>query len=61
MAERVTEGALTGTADDALEQIARYREAGADLVNIALRLPVDDDALETYLEEVVPAAHAAFD
>ncbi len=60
MAARLTQGALTGTADDALEQIAKYRDAGADLVNIALRLPVDDDALEAYLERVVPAAHAAF-
>ena len=60
MAERVTQGALTGTAEDALEQIARYRDAGADMVNIALRLPVDDDALESYLEQVIPAGHAAF-
>lgn len=59
-ARRVTEGALTGTPEDALEQIERYREAGADLVSVALRLPVDDDAFEAYLEHVVPAAHAAF-
>jgi len=55
-AERITEGALTGTADRAVERIAEYREAGADMVNIALRLPVDEDALETYLTEVIPAA-----
>ena len=60
MAERVTAGALTGTPEDALEQIARYRDAGANMVNIALRLPVDDDALDSYLEQVVPAARAAF-
>lgn len=30
------------------------------MVNIALRLPVDDDALESYLEQVIPAGHAAF-
>jgi hypothetical protein len=30
------------------------------MVNIALRLPVDDDALDSYLEQVVPAARAAF-
>jgi alkanesulfonate monooxygenase SsuD/methylene tetrahydromethanopterin reductase-like flavin-dependent oxidoreductase (luciferase family) len=60
MAERVTAGALTGTPDDALDQIAEFRDAGADLVNVALRLPVDDDALTAYLESVIPAAHAAF-
>ena len=60
MATRVTEGALTGTPDDALDQIAAFRDAGADLVNVALRLPVDDDALTAYLETVIPAAHQAF-
>ena len=55
-AERITAGALTGTADRAIERIAEYRAAGADMVNIALRLPVDTSALETYLTQVVPAA-----
>ncbi|MCH9805606.1 LLM class flavin-dependent oxidoreductase [bacterium] len=55
-AERITAGALTGTADRAVERIAEYRAAGADMVNIALRLPVDESALETYLTEVIPAA-----
>jgi len=56
MAERITAGALTGTADRAVERIAEYRDAGADMVNIALRLPVDESALDTYLTEVIPAA-----
>jgi alkanesulfonate monooxygenase SsuD/methylene tetrahydromethanopterin reductase-like flavin-dependent oxidoreductase (luciferase family) len=58
LAERVTAGALTGTPDEALDRIAEYRAAGADLVNIALRLPVHTDALEAYLTETVPAARA---
>jgi alkanesulfonate monooxygenase SsuD/methylene tetrahydromethanopterin reductase-like flavin-dependent oxidoreductase (luciferase family) len=52
----VTGGALTGTPDRAVERIAEYRAAGADLVNVALRLPVQTDALGAYLDEVVPAA-----
>lgn len=56
MVDRITAGALTGTADRALDRIAEYRVAGADLINIALRLPVDDSALETYLTDVIPAA-----
>lgn len=56
MAQRVTDGALTGTPDQALERIAEYRAAGADLVNIALRLPVQTEALDAYLADVVPAA-----
>ena len=55
-AERITAGALAGTADRAVERIAEYRDTGADMVNIALRLPVDESALETYLTEVVPLA-----
>jgi alkanesulfonate monooxygenase SsuD/methylene tetrahydromethanopterin reductase-like flavin-dependent oxidoreductase (luciferase family) len=58
VAPRVTGGALTGTPDRAVERIAEYRAAGADLVNVALRLPVQIDALEAYLTEVVPAARA---
>jgi alkanesulfonate monooxygenase SsuD/methylene tetrahydromethanopterin reductase-like flavin-dependent oxidoreductase (luciferase family) len=58
MADRVTAGALTGTPDDAVEQIAAFRAAGADMVNVALRLPVDTDALAAYLDVVVPAARA---
>ena len=61
MAERVTDGALTGTPDDAVEQIAAFRAAGADMVNVALRLPVDADALAAYLDVVVPAARAEID
>ncbi|MEL6891782.1 MAG: LLM class flavin-dependent oxidoreductase [Actinomycetota bacterium] len=60
-AERVTEGALTGTPDQVVERIAAYRDAGAHGVNIALRLPVDDTALDAYLDEVVPAVRAAVD
>lgn len=58
MADRVTAGALTGTPDEAVEQIAAYRDAGADLVNIALRLPVDAEALDAYLEVVIPTARS---
>ena len=58
MIERITAGALTGTADQAVERIAEYRDAGADMINIALRLPVDEEALDTYLSDVIPAARA---
>ena len=61
MAERVTQGALTGTPDDAVGQIAAFRAAGADMVNVALRLPVDADALDAYLDVVVPAVRAVVD
>ena len=54
MAERTMAGALVGTPDDVLEQIAAYRDAGAQGLNVALRAPWSDDALDAYLESVVP-------
>ncbi len=54
MADRVRAGAMTGTPDQAAEQVMAYAEAGADLINIALRAPVSADVLDAYLTEVVP-------
>lgn len=51
---RVKEGALIGTPDQVIEQIEAYRDAGADGVNIALRAPWSDEAIDAYLETVLP-------
>jgi alkanesulfonate monooxygenase SsuD/methylene tetrahydromethanopterin reductase-like flavin-dependent oxidoreductase (luciferase family) len=59
MADRVREGVLMGTPEQAVERLLEYHQAGADLVNVALRAPWDDAALEAYLTEVVPAVRAA--
>ncbi|MEL7157660.1 MAG: LLM class flavin-dependent oxidoreductase, partial [Actinomycetota bacterium] len=58
-AERIAAGTLTGTPDDAYDQILAYVEAGAHLVNVALRAPFDEVALRAYVDEVVPAVRAA--
>jgi alkanesulfonate monooxygenase SsuD/methylene tetrahydromethanopterin reductase-like flavin-dependent oxidoreductase (luciferase family) len=58
MAERVMGGALLGTPEQAIEQILAYAGAGADMVNIALRLPFDTEALEAYQEVVMPAVRS---
>lgn len=55
MFERVAAGALLGTPESAVERLHEYREAGADMVNIAVRMPVDDEVLEAYLTQTVPA------
>jgi F420-dependent oxidoreductase-like protein len=60
MAARVRNGALMGTPDRAAEIIAKYVEAGARGVNIALRAPWDEDALSTYLDDVIPALRKEF-
>jgi len=55
MWDRVRAGSLHGTVEQASERIAGYRDAGADLVNVALRAPVDHDLLDAYLTEIAPA------
>ena len=55
MLERVRGGLLTGTPEQAAEQLLAYVDAGAQLVNVALRAPFDDEALTAYLDTVVPA------
>lgn len=59
MAERVSGGALLCTPDQAVERILEYRDAGADMVNVALRAPVVTEALDAYLDDVIPAVRAA--
>jgi F420-dependent oxidoreductase-like protein len=59
MAERVMGGALLRTPDDAAARVLEYIDAGAQGVNVALRAPIDDEALTAYLEAVVPAVRTA--
>jgi alkanesulfonate monooxygenase SsuD/methylene tetrahydromethanopterin reductase-like flavin-dependent oxidoreductase (luciferase family) len=59
MVERIRGGALTGTPAQAVEQVLAYAEAGAGMVNIALRSPFDQEALEAYQEAVMPEVRAA--
>lgn len=50
-----TRGAVTGTPSEAIDALAPYAEAGVDRINIALRPPLDWDALQAWSEEVMPA------
>lgn len=59
MAERVIGGALLGTPEQATARVLEYVAAGAQGVNIALRAPVDEEALDAYLTQVVPTVRAA--
>ncbi|HSS08325.1 MAG TPA: hypothetical protein VLL25_00470, partial [Acidimicrobiales bacterium] len=60
LADRVKGGAVMGLPEQVIEQVAAYVEGGAEGVNIALRAPWDDEALEAYLTDVVPAIRAEF-
>ena len=54
LAPRVESGALLCTPSEAVDRINAYREAGASMINVALRAPWNQDALDSYLEEVIP-------
>jgi alkanesulfonate monooxygenase SsuD/methylene tetrahydromethanopterin reductase-like flavin-dependent oxidoreductase (luciferase family) len=57
--ERIADGALLGTPDDAVARIASYVDAGATDVNIALRAPWNADALAAYVKSVIPAVRGS--
>ena len=59
MAERIRGGALTGTPEQAVDQVLAYADAGADMVNVALRAPFDQEALAAYQEVVMPQVRDA--
>ena len=48
-------GAAAGTAQQTIETIRAYEEAGAARVSVAIRPPVEWDALQAFVEEVMPA------
>ena len=50
-----TDGAVVGTAQQAIDAIKAYEEAGASRVSIAIRPPIEWDALQAFVEEVMPA------
>ena len=50
-------GAMLGGKQQAIDRIGEYIKAGADGLNIAFRPPVDWDAYQMYLEEIVPVFH----
>ncbi|MFM2046057.1 MAG: hypothetical protein RL383_134 [Actinomycetota bacterium] len=59
-AERIISGSLLGRPEDAVEQVARFVDAGAQLVNVAIRPPWDEDLLREYVEVTVPLMRREF-
>jgi F420-dependent oxidoreductase-like protein len=53
-AERMLSGALIGTIEQGAERVAEYVAAGAQGVNVALRAPWDEEALDRYMTEAIP-------
>lgn len=50
----VANGSLTGRTAQAIDRIGEYERAGADGLNIAFRPPIDWDAYEAFIEDVLP-------
>lgn len=50
-------GILTGTAQEVIDKLGAYERAGAGGVNIAIRPPLDWDAYQAYIEQVLPHFH----
>jgi F420-dependent oxidoreductase-like protein len=48
-------GVVVGTPDQAIDLVGRYADAGCARVNIAIRPPVDWDALNAWSSQVIPA------
>lgn len=57
---RVMGGMLWGRPRDAPEQIAAFVDAGAQLVNVAIRPPWDQDVLAEFVEKVLPEMRREF-
>jgi F420-dependent oxidoreductase-like protein len=47
-------GMLVGTVQETVDRIGEYERAGAQGLNIAFRPPIDWDAFETFIAEVLP-------
>ncbi len=58
-AERIAGGALLCTPDSAVERVMEYVLAGADEVNVALRAPWNEEALDAYLTDIMPKIRKA--
>jgi alkanesulfonate monooxygenase SsuD/methylene tetrahydromethanopterin reductase-like flavin-dependent oxidoreductase (luciferase family) len=52
--ERIIAGSLLGRPEDAMEQVVPFVEAGAQLINIAIRPPWNQEILAEYIETIVP-------
>ena len=54
MAEERAAGQLVGSPDEAVQRIGEYAGAGLRRINVAIRPPVDWDALQAFVGQVMP-------
>jgi probable F420-dependent oxidoreductase len=56
-AEYIKQSALVGSAQEMIDRLASYREAGAEWIILALRAPFDLDELDRVATDVLPHVH----
>jgi F420-dependent oxidoreductase-like protein len=55
IADFVRPGVLTGSTQDVVDRVGAYRDAGAEMLILAMRAPFDVDGLDRFAAEVLPA------
>ncbi|HEY7268940.1 MAG TPA: hypothetical protein VH951_03860, partial [Dehalococcoidia bacterium] len=53
--EGAAAGGLQGEPQQVIDKMGQYIQGGAQRINIAIRPPVDWEALQEYIEDVMPA------
>jgi F420-dependent oxidoreductase-like protein len=54
IAEYVKPSVLTGSTDEVVDKVGAYRDAGAEMLILAMRAPFDVDGLDRFAAEVLP-------
>jgi len=49
------EGSVYGEPQQVIDRLGEYADAGAQVVSVVMRPPIDWDAVQSYIEDVVPA------
>lgn len=55
VARQPVDGSIHGSRQQVIDQLAPYIQAGAQRISIAIRPPVDWDALQSFIDDVMPA------
>lgn len=55
IAEGARPGVLMGSPQEMIDTVGRFRDAGAQQVNLAMRAPFDREGLEFFAERILPA------
>jgi alkanesulfonate monooxygenase SsuD/methylene tetrahydromethanopterin reductase-like flavin-dependent oxidoreductase (luciferase family) len=55
IAEYVKPSVLTGSTGEVVDKVGAYRDAGAEMLILAMRAPFDVDGLDRFAAEVLPS------